>query len=63
MYMYIVIVGLHHSADCLLYLQSELGRPLRRGYTDYPGDKWRYGQPNPPSNGGVAEGESIMSSK
>lgn len=38
-----------------LHLRSELGRPLRRGYTDYPGDKWRYGQPYPPSNGGVAD--------
>jgi len=38
-----------------LHLRNELGRSSRRGYVDFPGDKWRYGMPNPPSTGGVSQ--------
>lgn len=37
-----------------LLLRSELGRPMRRGYTSYPGDVYRYGKPNPENNGGAS---------
>ena len=30
---------------------------MRRGYTDYPGDKFIYGKPYPTCNGTCAEGK------
>jgi len=38
-----------------LLLRNELGRPMRRGYTAYPGDTFRYGRPNAVKDGGAAE--------
>ena len=33
---------------------------MRRGYTSYPGDVWRYGRPNIGSNGGAMEGKQCV---
>lgn len=38
-----------------LLLRSELGRPMKRGYTEFPGITFRYGKPNAIKDGGAAE--------
>ena len=37
-------------------LQNELSKPMQRGYTQYPGEVFRYGRPNAVRDGGAAEG-------
>ena len=41
---------------CLFSLQSELAKPMQRGYTQYPGEEYRYGRPNAIRDGGAGEG-------
>ena len=38
-----------------MFDQGELGKPMTRGYTSYPGDAGRYGRPNISIDGGAPE--------
>jgi len=38
-----------------LLIRNELGKPMSRGYSDYPGEVYRYGRPNQGKDGGAAE--------
>lgn len=38
-----------------LLLRSELGRPMKRGYSMYPGEVFTYGRPNEAKDGGASE--------
>lgn len=38
-----------------LLLRGELGRPMKRGYTEYPGISFRYGRPSGIKDGGAAQ--------
>lgn len=38
-----------------LILRGELGKPMTRGYTSYPGETVRYGRPNISIDGGASE--------
>ncbi|ELT89858.1 hypothetical protein CAPTEDRAFT_21391 [Capitella teleta] len=38
-----------------LHLRNKLGRPMERGYINYPGEQYRYGVPNATRDGGASE--------